>query len=170
MTFDDYERRERPKYEAFAVAIATILDAAINADPAYRLQQIQSRAKKPDSLRAKLIKFKVPDGAAIEGEMKDLAGCRVIFYTNADVKRFLSSDILRDNFVIDWQRTKVHHPVPGTETEGRFFISDNIVVQLTESRAAAPENAKFRGMRCEIQVQTSLNHTWAAMQHDVYKD
>lgn len=170
MTFDDYERREYPKYEAFAVAIATILNAAINADPAYRLQQIQSRAKKPDSLRVKLIKFKVPDGAAIENEMKDLAGCRVIFYTNADVKRFLSSDILRDNFVIDWQRTKVHHPVPGTETEGRYFISDNIVVQLTESRAAAPEYAKFRGMRCEIQVQTSLNHTWAAMQHDVYKD
>ena len=137
MNFDDYERKERPNYEAFAEAIAKILDAAITADPAYRLQQIQRRAKKPASLRAKLVKFKIPDGSAIEDGVKDLAGCRVLLYTNADVKRFLSSDILRDNFVIDWQRTKVHYPVPGTDTEGRFFISDNIVVQLTEPRAAA---------------------------------
>lgn len=170
MNYDEYERKEHPNYEAFAVAIANILDAAIKADPVYRLQQIQRRAKDPTSLKAKLVKFKIQNGAAIEYEMKDLAGCRVIFYTNADVKRFLSSDILRDNFVIDWQRTKVHHPVPGTDTERRFFISDNIVVQLTEQRAAAPEYAKFRGMRCEIQVQTSLNHAWSEMQHDVYKD
>lgn len=169
MNFDEYERIERPNYEAFAGTIASILEAAIKADPVSRLQQIQRRAKDPASLMAKLAKFKIQDGTAIEGRIKDLAGCRVIFYTNADVKRFLSSDILRDNFVIDREQTKVHHPVPGTETEGRFFISDNVVVQLTERRAAAPEYARFRGMRCEIQVQTTLNHAWSEMEHDVYK-
>lgn len=170
MNFDEYERNKRPDYKAFADAIATILDAAIKADPAYRLQQIQRREKNPISLKAKLAKFGVSESDKIEDEVKDLAACRVIFYTNADVKRFLSSDILRSNFTIDWDRTKVHHPVPGTESEGRFFISDNIVVQLNEQRVAAPEYAKFRGMRCEIQVQTSLNHAWSEMQHDVYKD
>jgi hypothetical protein len=59
--------------------------------------------------------------------------------------------------------------VPGTESEGRFFISDNIVVELNEQRATAPEYAMFRGMRCEIQVQTTLNHAWSEMEHDVYK-
>src|ERR1051325_495669 len=170
MNFDDYERQGRLKYEAFAEALSKILDAAIRAEPAYRLQQIQNRAKDPTTLKAKLAKFEVPEGAAIEDHIKDLAGCRVIFYTNADVKRFLSSDILRNNFAIDWNRTKVHHPVPGTESEGSYFISDNIVVQLTEQRAALPEYARFRGMRCEIQIQTTLNHAWSEMQHDVYKD
>jgi ppGpp synthetase/RelA/SpoT-type nucleotidyltranferase len=169
MNFDEYERNKRPDYMAFAEAIATILDAAIKADPAYRLQQIQRREKNPISLKAKLAKFGVSESDKIEDEVKDLAACRVIFYTNADVKRFLSSDILRSNFTIDWDRTKVHHPVPGTESEGRFFISDNIVVQLNEQRAAAPEYAKFRAMRCEIQVQTTLNHAWSEMEHDVYK-
>lgn len=169
MNFDEYERNKRPDYKAFAEAIATILDAAIKADPAYRLQQIQRREKNPISLKAKLAKFGVSESDKIEDEVKDLAACRVIFYTNADVKRFLSSDILRSNFTIDWDRTKVHHPVPGTESEGRFFVSDNIVVQLNEQRAAAPEYAKFRAMRCEIQVQTTLNHAWSEMEHDVYK-
>ncbi len=169
MNFDEYERNKRPDYKAFAEAIATILDAAIKSDPAYRLQQIQRREKNPISLKAKLAKFDFSESDKIEDEVKDLAACRVIFYTNADVKRFLSSDILRSNFTIDWDRTKVHHPVPGTESEARFFISDNIVIQLNEQRAAAPEYAKFRAMRCEIQVQTTLNHAWSEMEHDVYK-
>ena len=169
MNFDEYERDKRQDYKALAEAIATILGAAIKAEPAYRLQQIQRREKSPISLRTKLAKFGVSESNKIEDEVKDLAGCRVIFYTNADVKRFLSSDILHSNFSIDWDRTKVHHPVPGTESEQRFFVSDNIVVQLNEQRAAAPEYAKFRDLRCEIQVQTTLNHAWSEMEHDVYK-
>lgn len=171
MNFDEYERREWAKYKAFAEAVATILHAAIRAtDPAYRLQQIQKREKGPASLKKKLAKCKVSEGAAIEDKVKDLAACRVIFYTNADVTRFVSSDILRGNFKIDWDRTKFHRPVPGTESEGRLFISDNYVVQLNDERAAAAEYAQFRGLRCEIQVQTTLNHAWSEMEHDVYKD
>lgn len=169
MNFDEYERNKRPDYKAFAEALATILDAAIKADPAYRLQQIQRREKNPISLKAKLAKFGVSESDKIEDEVKDLAACRVIFYTNADVKRFLSSDILRSNFIFDWGRTKVHHPVPGTESERRLLISDNIVIRLNEQRASAPEYARFRGMQCEIQVQTTLNHAWSEMEHDVYK-
>lgn len=169
MNFDDYERKRRPDFKAFAEAITAILDASIRADPAYRLQQIQHREKCPTSLKTKLVKFGASDSDKIEDVVKDLAACRVIFYTNADVKRFLSSDILRSNFIIDWDRTKVHHPVPGTESEGRFFISDNIVVRLNEQRSSAPEYARFRGLQCEIQVQTTLNHAWSEMEHDVYK-
>jgi ppGpp synthetase/RelA/SpoT-type nucleotidyltranferase len=169
MNFDEYERKRRPEFAAFAEAITTILEAAIKADQVYRLQQIQHREKSPNSLTEKLAKLNASESDKVEDVVKDLAACRVIFYTNADVKRFLSSDILRSNFIIDRDRTKVHHPVPGTDSEGRFFISDNIVVKLNEQRAAAPEYARFRGMRCEIQIQTTLNHAWSEMEHDVYK-
>ena len=43
MNFDEYERKRRSDYKAFADAIAAILEAAIKADRAYRLQQIQRR-------------------------------------------------------------------------------------------------------------------------------
>lgn len=169
MNSDEYERTRRADFKAFAEVIANILESAIRADPAYRLQQIQRREKDPRSLEIKLAKLNAVESDDIESIVKDLAACRVIFYTNSDVRRFLSSDILRDNFVIDWDRTKVHHPVPGTETEGHFFMSDNVVVALNDQRSAAPEYARFRGMRCEIQVQTTLNHAWSEMEHDVYK-
>ena len=169
MNIDDYERAGRSKYEAFAKAVRKIIDAAIRADSGYRLQQVQVRAKDPGSLKTKLTGMDAAGSDTIEDKVKDLAGCRVIFYTNADVKRFLSSDILRDNFSIDWDRTKVHHPVPGTASEKRLFRSDNIVVQLNDKRAEAPEYAQFSGMRCEVQVQTTLNHAWSEMEHDVYK-
>src|SRR4029079_18027172 len=101
MNFDGYERARRSDFAAFAEVIAAILEAAIKADPAYRLQQIQRREKSPTSLKDKLEKFNASDSDKIEDVVKDLAACRVIFYTNADVKRFLSSEILRGNFVID---------------------------------------------------------------------
>ena len=169
MNIDDYERSGRAKYEAFAKAIRKILDAAIKAEPGYRLQQIQFRAKDPVSVRPHLEKANAASSDKIEDEVKDLAGCRVIFYTNADAKAFRSSDILRDNFKIDVERTKIHHPVPGTASADRLFMADNVVVELNDQRAAAPEYAQFRGMRCEIQVQTTLNHAWSEMEHDVYK-
>lgn len=169
MDFDDYERHRHPDFCDFADTVAAILKASIGADRAYRMQQIQARGKDPASLKVKLEKNDAIASSAIEDVIKDLAGCRVIFYTNADVNRFLSSDILRRNFVIDPGRTKVHHPVPDSDTETQLFQSDNIVVKLNDLRAALPEYARYRGMRCEIQVQTTLNHAWSEMEHDLYK-
>ena len=42
---------------------------------------------------------------------------------------------------------------------------------MNEERAKLPEYAKFKGMRCEIQIQTILNHAWSETSHDIiYKD
>ena len=42
---------------------------------------------------------------------------------------------------------------------------------MKEERAKLPEYAKFKGMRCEIQIQTILNHAWSETSHDIiYKD
>lgn len=166
MNFDEYERE---RYAEFAETVADILGAAIKADPTYRLQQLQSRGKDPASLKVKLEKLDPAASDAIEDVVKDLAGCRVVFYTNDDVRRFLESDMLQRNFVIDRRRTKVHHPVPDSATESLLFQSDNIVVQLDEQRSVLPEYVRFRGMRCEIQVQTTINHAWSEMEHDLYK-
>ena len=105
----------------------------------------------------------------IEGEIKDLAGCRLILYTNADVERFLHSRAIFDNFEIDQDRTKFHYPASVDATEG-LFISYNYVVRLKDNRTALPEYADLAGLWCEIQVQTTLGHAWSEMSHDtMYK-
>ena len=162
MDLETYARSKRADYAALADTVASILRAAIAAHPdALRLQQVQHRAKSPDSLRKKLENRSSAATTSLETEIKDLAGCRLIFYTNSDVSRFLQTGIIQDNFDIDWDRTKIHHPVPGHSDSDNLFISNNYVLKLKDGRTALPEYARFSGMWCEVQIQTTLNHAWS---------
>jgi len=168
MDLETYARSKFADYAALAETVAAILQAATDAYPeSLLLQQLQKRAKNPESLRKKLYDRGKLATASLEDEIKDLAGCRLIFYTNSDVSRFLQSGIVQDNFDVDWDRTKIHHPVPGQTEAANLFISSNYVLTLKANRTALPEYARFSGLRCEVQVQTTLNHAWSEMEHDI---
>jgi hypothetical protein len=49
------------------------------------------------------------ESSCVEDEIKDLAGVRLIFYTNTDVERFLNSRLIPENFE-EWDQTRIHHP------------------------------------------------------------
>ena len=169
MNIDEYENGGRALYADFAEAVAAILEAAVAEHNDLRLQNIQGRAKEVDSLRAKLVKAEAAADAAIDDIAKDVSGCRLIFYTNGDVHRFGQSSVLRENFTVDYDRSKIHYP-DSKEDGAEFFISENWVVTLSDARSALPEYRRFAGLRCEIQVQTILDHAWAEMAHDtIYK-
>jgi ppGpp synthetase/RelA/SpoT-type nucleotidyltranferase len=168
MDFEAYARSKQFDYAALAETVESILRAAIAAYPgALRLQQVQRRAKNPESLRKKLQDRNLLSTSTLEADIKDLAGCRLIFYTNSDVSRFLQSGIIQDNFEVDWERTKIHHPVPGKTDPDNLFISNNYVLRLKADRTALPEYARFSDIWCEVQVQTTLNHAWSEMEHDI---
>ena len=108
MDFVEYVREGFNAYEEFAETVVALLKEAIVAEDKYRLQEVRSRAKEPPSLRKKLHDRGLEASTTIEDEIKDLAGCRVIFYTNTDVSRLLSSGLIHETFeVVDY---KVHHP------------------------------------------------------------
>ena len=100
----------------------------------------------------------------IDDEIKDLAGTRLIFYTNTDVDRFLNSGLIWENFTVDEDQTRVHHPRP--ERRQRYQAI-HYTVRLNPDRTKLPEYAKFAGLRCEIQIQSILNHAWAETSHDM---
>ena len=108
MNYDEYEREGRATYAALAKTIAGILTAAIGAERCYRLQQVTERAKQPASLHKKLEHRALGATTTLEDDIKDLAGCRVIFYTNSDVTRFINSGIIDQNFEV--LEVKIHHP------------------------------------------------------------
>jgi ppGpp synthetase/RelA/SpoT-type nucleotidyltranferase len=167
-----YVSQGHKEYAAFADAVALLLDNAIRSSQTDigRLQHIQKRAKAAESLERKLIAAARRDSDAIEDVVKDLAGCRLIFYTNADVTRFLQSRFLFEEFEVDWDKTKVHYPSPQAESASELFISYNYVVRLRVDLVAKAEYQRFKGMRCEVQVQTLLHHAWSEMAHDtIYK-
>ncbi len=168
MNFDDYQRDGRAAYAALATTIATILSAAIEAEGGYRLQQVKERAKQSDSLLKKLEQRGIPATATLENDIKDLAGCRTVFYTNSDVTRFINSGIIHQNF--DVLETKLHQPGRQIDDAAELYISNHYLVSLKRERINLPEYSRFAGMRCEIQIQTILNHAWAEMAHDtIYK-
>ncbi len=166
MNFEIYEKQMRSDYADLAKTIGAVLESAIKAHPNLRLQQIKHRAKDPEKLKKKLEKAGELESENIEEVIKDLAGCRLVFYTNSDVDRFLSSGIVGDNFEVNRGRTKIHHPSPDTSNATELFSSTNYVVRFNDQRVALLEYARFRGMWCEVQVQTTLNHAWSEMAHD----
>lgn len=168
MNFETYARSKIADYAAVAETVGAILKAALgNHSYQLRLQQSQHRAKEPDSLLKKLKARGAEATEALEDEIKDLAGCRLVFYSNSDEARFLGSGIVQDNFNVDWDRTKIHYPMPGQTAGENLFISNNYVVKLKEDRTALAEYSRFKGLYCEVQVQTILNHAWSEMTHDV---
>lgn len=167
MDFAEYERTGFDTYEEFAETVAALLKEALVAENKYRLQEVRCRPKQADSLRKKLQERGLEASTAIEDEIKDLAGCRAIFYTNTDVSRLLSSGLVHETFeVVDY---KFHHPKRNDE-DSELYTSNHFVVKLNADRLAQPGFSQFAGLRCEIQVQTILNHAWSEMAHDtVYK-
>ena len=169
MGFKEYEREGREVYSALATTIAAILAAAIGAEDVYRLQQVKARAKQPASLLKKLEERHIAATATLENDIKDLAGCRIIFYTNGDVTRFINSGIIEQNFEV--LEVKIYHPGRAVEDAAQPYVANHYIVKLRPERIALPEYARFAGMRCEIQIHTILNHAWAELEHDiVYKE
>jgi ppGpp synthetase/RelA/SpoT-type nucleotidyltranferase len=168
MNIEDYERTGQAIYAAFAETVAAILIAAIKAEGGYRLQQVAKRAKDPHSLRKKLQERRIEGTNTLELDIKDLAGCRVVFYTNNDVTKLINSGLIQQNFeVVEY---KLHHPRREAQEAAELYISNHYLVALRSERVVLPEYAAFAGMRCEVQIQTILNHAWAEMAHDtVYK-
>lgn len=170
MNLDEYEKTHLPTYDEFARTVRFILENALRADKNLpRPQSVQCRAKDVESLRRRLVEANRLDTQTLELDRRDLAGARLIFYTNNDVDRFLASSLIRDNFEIEEDSTKIHHPIP--ENEEARYRAVHYTIRLREDRTRLPEYAKFAGLRCEIQVQTILNHAWSETSHDIlYKD
>ena len=170
MNLNDYESHGLQAYQELAKIVESLLDRTIKSEGRYRLQQIQCRAKSVESLRRRLEEEDAVNSDDIESLRKDLAGCRLVFYTNNDVNRFVQSGILSEMFDIDLERSKIHHPAPGEDDTASLFQSFNYVAKLKAERASLLEYKHLNGLWCEIQVQTSLNHAWAEMAHDtIYK-
>lgn len=170
MNLNDYEKKYFAIYEAFSKAVRFILKKALlSADNLPRPQSIQCRAKRMESLRRRLYEEGKLDTQTLELDRRDLAGARLIFYTNNDADRFLASPLIRENFEIEEDSTKIHYPRP--ENKGARYRAIHYTVRLRDERIRLPEYARFAGLRCEIQVQTILEHAWSETSHDIlYKN
>jgi ppGpp synthetase/RelA/SpoT-type nucleotidyltranferase len=166
MNFHEYEKDGKQLYEDFAELIKKQLTEAVAKDTKCpRVQAYQSRAKAAASLKRKLENRGALYAPDIERTIKDLAGARVIFYTNPDVDTFLHRRIIPEILKVHWDEVKAHHPTD--ENERLKYEAFHYVVSLPDELADRDEYARFRGLRCEIQIHTLLSHAWAESSHDI---
>ena len=144
MKFDDYEKTYVSTYTEFAELVRSLLEDAIaKTEGIPRLQSTQARGKDVTSLKRKLGERGLLASERIESEIKDLAGVRLIFYTNTDIDRFLSSGLIPDTFDVDWKETRIHHPTD--DNDQRRYQAIHYTVSLSGKHTALSEYKKFKG-------------------------
>ena len=152
INLNDYTTTHKAKYHDLAKTVVAILTAALSTRDDIALPVLtKERAKSEESLRLKLEQRGLAISDAIEEQIKDLAGCRLVFNTNTDVETFLQSGIIFDNFDVDRTETKIHHPVSDERSANDEYRATHYLVSLKSERLSLPEYARFAGLRCEIQ-------------------
>lgn len=147
-------------YEEFRQAVHKLVDAFLE-ERGYKYQ-IVSRTKTPERLREKLFR-KLGEGHRYPhlSEIEDLAGVRVLFYSDADKERFarqLKKEI--DGTLYIRERKK-----------DTGYEATHVIMTLGDKRLSLAEYKHFRDMRAEIQLTSILQHAWAEIEHDfIYKD
>lgn len=168
MNLKEYENDKIYLYERFSRVVENILQSAIKASGNYRLQQIQCRAKNPNSLRTKLREKKLLRSKEIEEKIHDLAGCRIIFYYDTDLNNFVRSLIIGENFKVINGKDFFHDDSSSNANDQ--YTAIHYVVKLSDDREHLPEYREYAGLTCEIQIHTILSHAWSETNHEiVYK-
>ena len=99
-------------------------------------------------------------------EVTDLAGVRIICYFVSDVDKIVPW--IKNEFVVDETRSVDKRKSIDPSVFG--YASVHLIVELSEARIRLPEYSAFKDMKCEVQIRTILQHSWAEIEHDiVYK-
>ena len=153
----EHYRKVHLSYKDFSSTVKFILETLLKNN-GFHSQVVSAREKDPESLERKL-----RDNSKLQNiplaELDDLAGCRVIFYLDSDIQRFIE-------YV--YKEFSVVKNVPKFSPDD--YNAHHLVVHLNKDRLNLTEYSKFTGLKCEIQLTTVLYHAWSEMAHDlIYK-
>jgi len=154
----EWYTRNRGIYEALARKVKFILQEVLD----YRrinYYSINNRAKKVESYKQKATSGKYKEPRA---EIVDMAGIRIITYTDSDAKEVY--EIVKDLFNLQPERSIDKTKELGIDKVG--YRSIHCVGTLGKKRLRLPENKIFKDMCFEIQIRTILQHAWAEFEHD----
>lgn len=145
-------------YEALCRRVESIIKEVLDLEK-INYYSVTSRAKSIESYRLKASKPKYRDPCA---EIMDMAGLRVITYTNSDAKRVF--ELIKSTFELYPTLSSDKTEELGVDKVG--YRSLDCIAALGKERLKLPENHFFRNLRFEIQIRTILQHAWAEFEHD----
>lgn len=157
----DKYKEQRPLYESFAQSLKVLLKSILEAKN-IKFHLIESRAKELDSFKNK-IEIKGGKYADPLREILDLCGIRVIVFYQTDIDKI--DKLIRDNFEVDLLNSIDKSTILKSNEFG--YLSNHYIVKINATRANLPEWSKFKDLNAEIQLRTVLQHSWAAISHEL---
>ena len=155
----------RGKQKAFTREIDTVLRRIIKTEKV-DVVNVESRTK---SVKSFIEKCSRDDESYFDPikEITDLTGCRIICYYASDIEKI--SSLIEKNFAVDNENSIDRLLIENPNQFG--YKSKHLVVSFSQSRLRLADFKEFTGMKAEIQVRTSLQHSWAAIEHKLqYKN
>ncbi|MCM1414989.1 MAG: RelA/SpoT domain-containing protein [bacterium] len=150
---------QKSDYEKLAKSILEILRFLIQEEhPSIKVASYSHRVKDSESLKKKLQKDKYNE----DSEITDLAGVRVITYSGKDIEPI--EKIIKRSFYVDEVNSVNKTSILGNNRVG--YRGRHYVVSFDADRQKMPENKRFIGLKCEIQLTSLIAHTWSEITHE----
>ncbi|WP_347312765.1 GTP pyrophosphokinase [Defluviimonas sp. SAOS-178_SWC] len=158
-SWEEIYSKERTRFYDYTREIHSILEKVL-AQERLDVVSIEARTKSIDSFLNKLDRESAKYNDPLN-DITDLSACRIICYYFEDIETIDS--LIRDNFAIDERNSVKKDQIENPKEFG--YLSRHLVVEMNSDRLKLSEFKRFKGMKCEIQVRTVLQHAWAAIEH-----
>ena len=149
-----------PKFNKVKDIVLTAIKKALT-DYGVEVTAVEARTKARESLMGKLIrkghKYHTLD------DITDIVGVRIITLFSNDVDRVAS--YMEKMFEVDWNESIDKRKMHQMDSFG--YNSLHYVCRLPETLCRENGDDSLHDIRFEIQMRSTLQHAWAAMNHDL---
>lgn len=159
MTIDEFDEKKPILENIHSIVLSHIKKVLTQNDT--EITAVEGRVKDRDSLIGKLIR----KGQKYHSlsDITDLVGVRIITLFSDDVDRVAA--YIERLFDVDWNESidqrKMH------EMDSFGYNSLHYVCSIPKSLYSDDTHTEIGNFRFEVQMRSTLQHAWAAMEHDI---
>lgn len=148
------------RYRNYLDSLEALVQTLLRGEDIF-VQSVTSRVKSiPSALRT----ASRPDHSIKDiSDLHDFAGVRVITYFADQVDEV--ARLFTQSFEIDDSRTKDRRDTIDPDRFG--YLSMHMAIRLDETRRSLPEWSEYADIWTEVQIRSSLQHSWAEIEHDL---
>ena len=159
MIIDDFDDKYQSYVKLKEIAVAAV-DKILKGN-SIEVTASEARVKGRDSLMGKLVR----KGHLYTSiyDITDLVGLRIITLFNDDVDRVAA--FIAKTFDVDWSHSTDKRKMHSMDSFG--YNSLHYICRLPLSMCEAHGCPELHDIRFEIQMRSTLQHAWAAMEHDL---